>query len=230
MEQLILIGIILFVSSLLDAAARKMRAGQEGSEPVPLPPPDEVPEVRRSRASAPPLPSYDHDPSFDDAAGAGSQGGRTTSEGLIPADVWEEIQALARGGKPAPRPAPPPQPAEAPTRAPARAQAKAPVREVRPPTPPMSTVPRRERAPAVPEVDAGVAPEHFVHATHAKYGKPVQDRLTGFDEEHRARGLSPEAAALRRVLRGGGAPLRQAILLQEILGPPVSLKDDPSAG
>jgi len=82
----------------------------------------------------------------------------------------------------------------------------------------------------VSQADVGVASEHFVHAAHAKYGKPVHDRLTGFDDEHRARGLSSEAAALRRVLRGGGAPLRQAILLQEILGPPVSLKDDPSAG
>lgn len=232
MEQLIFIGIILLFS-MLEAVARKKKESGEG--PAPEAPRQSLPEVvlpRRPEGRAPEVrvPSYDEDPSFDDAANAGSRGGparvRPTSEGLIPADVWEEIQAMARGAPAPVRNAPPAPPAPAPRRAPAPTSAR---RTSRPPAPPMSLEARKGRPPAVPEVDV-VVPEHAVHLTHAAYGKPVQDRLTGFDDTHKPRGLSVEAVALRRVLRGGGAPLRQAILLQEILGPPVSLKDDPSAG
>jgi hypothetical protein len=86
------------------------------------------------------------------------------------------------------------------------------------------------RTPAVAEVEVAGVAEHAVHLTHPKYGKPVQDRLTPFGGDARPRRLPEEADAVRTVLRGGRVGLRQAILLQEILGPPVSLKDDPSAG
>jgi hypothetical protein len=94
----------------------------------------------------------------------------------------------------------------------------------------MSTAARKTRAAPISEVDAVVVAEHSPHLTHPKYGKPVHDRVTGLGDDPRARGLSADSKALRSVLRGGGAGLRQAVLLQEILGPPVSLKDDPSAG
>ena len=232
MEQLIFVGIILLFS-MLEAVARKKREG--GEDPTSVPPTGSLPEVRvprppEARVPTPRVPSYDDDPSFDDTADAGSRGGaagtgRTSSEGPIPVDVWEEIQAMARGGPAPVRKAPAPAPAPVPKRAPARVA----TREPRAVTAPMSTAARKTRAPAVPEVDV-VAGDHAVHKTHPKFGTPVHDRLTGFDDTHKVRALSAEARALRTVLRGGGAPLKQAILLQEILGPPVSLKDDPSAG
>jgi hypothetical protein len=43
---------------------------------------------------------------------------------------------------------------------------------------------------------------------------------------HQGRGFSPEIISVRQLLHGGGASLRQAIILQEILGTPVSLRDD----
>ena len=242
MEQLIFIGIILLFS-ILEAVARKKREGAEGTAPAP---PGGAPEVRPPRVPEPHPPSYDQDPSFDDAAvegsrggpgrgtmsreGSGGQGGRTSSEGLIPADVWEEIQAMARGGKAPVRAASPPKPAPPPTEAAARVPVPTPARVPRAVPPPMSTAARKTRPTTVPEVDAVVVAEHAVHLTHPKYGKPVHDRLTGFGDDPHARGLSADSKALRSVLRGGGAGLRQAVLLLEILGPPVSLRDDPSAG
>lgn len=217
MEQLIFIGIILLFS-VLEGLARKKREGGAGDD-VTLPP--AVPQARVRRAPEQRLPSYDHDPTFDDAADAGSMG---STEGLIPADVWEEIQALARGGPVAPvapRAVAVP-PAAAPPPAPTPVQAG-----FRPMPPPEVDAPARSRPMPLPEVDVPQGPEHAVHLTHAKYGKPVRERLTAFDD-HSRRARSPMTDGLRSVLRGGGAGLRQAVLLHEILGPPVALKDEPS--
>ena len=232
MEQLIFVGIIILFSMLEAVARKKRQTGETGAELPQTKPPERTAEARRPRPQQRTLPSYDQDPSFDDIADAGSQGaagGPASSEGLIPVEVWEEIQAIARGGKAPARSAPPrPQP-KAPS-PPDRGPARVPTRAARPATAPMSTVARKTRAEPVPEVAVGTGPEHSVHLTHPEYGKPIQDRLTGFGDDSRARGLSVEARAVRSVLRGGGAGLRQAVLLEEILGPPVSLKDDPSAG
>ncbi|HSG09414.1 MAG TPA: hypothetical protein VLA36_13720 [Longimicrobiales bacterium] len=232
MEQLIFVGIILLFSMLEAVARKKRETGETGAELPQAKLPERTAEARPPRPPQRTLPSYDQDPSFDDMADAGSQGAArrpASSEGLIPVEVWEEIQAIARGDKAPARSAPPRPRPKAPS-PPDREAARVPTRAPRPATAPMSTVARKTRAEPEPEVAGGTAPEHAVHLTHPKFGKPVHDRLTGFDDASRARGLSAEAKAVRSVLRGGGAGLRQAVLLEDILGPPVSLKDDPSAG
>jgi hypothetical protein len=126
--------------------------------------------------------SYDEAPSYDDEAKAGS-------EGMIPADIWEEIAGLAKGRLPAPPP------------------------------------PRRVEVQRVPPKPARV---HQVHLAHAGYGTDPSSRRPSEQD-----GLDPlavranaDALAVRATLRRkGGHALRQAVMLQEILGPPVGLRE-----
>jgi len=45
-------------------------------------------------------------------------------------------------------------------------------------------------------------------------------------EMHQTKALSDEVRSVREMLGGGAASLRQAVILQEVLGTPVSLRDD----
>jgi hypothetical protein len=271
-EQLIFVGIIILFS-VLEAVARKGRAAQGGGEGVPLP---EEPEARRPRPRPRPpseprtgsVPhSYDEDPSFDDAArgdegrlrpeaaaaraapiGEESAPARTSSEGLIPAEVWEEIQGLARGERPetqkAPAsPAPPPMPTPTPT--PSRPSESRPAGWPRP-----STTRSRPSGKATPSPRAGAptsqartgkdigrapsrsvagAPaqegtaDHPVHLAHQAFGTAPSTRA-GVPPAGGARSASPAAQAVRSLLASRGS-LRQAVILQELLGPPPGLRD-----
>jgi hypothetical protein len=72
-------------------------------------------------------------------------------------------------------------------------------------------------------------PEHFIHLAHQGFGtdpseraRSVQDALHPLGER-----MSATAIGVRRDLRGGSAAaLRQAIVLKEVLDPPVSLRDE----
>lgn len=256
MEQLIFVGVIVLFS-ILEAIGRKkkMEHGGEGEVGEVPPPP---PTSRRREMPAPVGPpggpagpaSYDDDASYDEKAGAGR-----SSEGLIPADIWEEIAALARGEVPpsrAPEPSSPRMPPPAPTPAPAPAPRPA-------PAPPSGTGPRTPQprtpskarpgegrrsarpAPTAPApirgrraVTPGPTPEpaleelreaHPLHATHPGMGEPVRDRLTAPAEASRDR-VQAEVAEVRRLLRSGStASLRKAVILSEVLGPPPGLRD-----
>jgi len=230
-EQLIFVGIILFFS-VLEAIARRgrERRGAEPPAPEDWPAPGEprrVPEVRPRPESARPtptggLPTYDDEPSFDERildetprpqARPESQG----SEGMVPADVWEEILALARGGGPpqAPRPAQRPAP-PAPPRPPAPGPRAPTPRARRPTVPPSKAKPAGERA----------EPVHPVHLTHPKMGTPVKDRLTA-PAAPPSRSVSRDARAALDAISAGHASLRRAVLLAEVLGPPAALRGDP---
>jgi hypothetical protein len=231
MEQLILVAVIV-VFSILEAAARrqKRRQGGAGAGSPPLPEEwAEEPESRREPQPASSYESYDHDPSFDDAveepfqrriegdASPGRQAGeeRTpaprSSEDLIPRDIWEEIAALARGERPTGSRPPP-----------------APRKEPASPAPPPSRihrVPQEPRGSARHPVPARAS--HPVHDTHPELGRPVSERLTS--PARRTAGSRPgkDVQAVRRLLAGGGTSLRQAVILQDILGPPASQRRDP---
>jgi hypothetical protein len=168
-------------------------------------------------------------------AGGGAEG----SEGLIPADVWEEILGLARGQPPGKRqgppepeeraaeevegieegrsyddealepsatPAPRPRPAPSPRPAPAPSPRPTPAPSARPGPSPGRTPSSARTAPLRPgPVSEPVASPIF---------RP--GLATGGDSE------------LRDELFGSGAPedLRKAIILREVLGPPLALKEE----
>lgn len=166
MEQLIFIGVIVLFS-ILEAVGRKKKA--EGGEAGELPPPPPTTPRRRApqapQGRVPGPMSYDDDPSFDErAAGAGAPrngSDSSSSEGLIPADVWEEIAALARGGVP-------------PSRAPAPQGPQRPAPEPSRPVPTAKPVPAPTPVPAPsPRVPRPSAPTRGRRAEAGKVGRPA---------------------------------------------------------
>lgn len=250
MEQLIFVGLIV-VFSILDALARKQRARQQGQGPLPGDWPDEAERAEGWSAEerAPPVgtvpPSYDEDASYDEEPsyddGVLSEGGRVArpappdrrggarraderrgSEGLIPSEIWEEIQALARGEvprKPEPEPAPEPQSARVPP--PVRVERRhAPAESAGGESPSAEAPGRRRRVEPVP-----YRAPHPVHTAHERYGTPVSARLTPPAQVERGARTAAAADAVA-ALRGGREALRRAVILQEVLGPPVSLREE----
>lgn len=212
MEQLIFLAVIV-VFSIIDSIARtkKKRQQQSGGSG------QDAPRVPDEWQWEDDLPSYDAEPSYDDAYESGGatgkpealpQGQRSSpksSEGMVPADIWEEIAGLARGRVPAPKP-----------RAPTIPKAPEPVQS-RPTEPePVQTRATRVRPPLT---GAGV------HRAHAGYGTdPSSRRRSEQDGLDPLRGtLSQDVRAVRRMLRTHTrSALRQAVILQEVLGPPAA--------
>lgn len=219
MEQLIFLAVIV-VFSILDSVARskKKRTGQSGTGAPRTSRPDD-------REWEDDLPSYDQDPSYDDGyrvetakretgplprrmepyrpGGGEGRASPTSSEGMIPSDIWEEIAGLARGRAPAPTPEPAPPPVEV-----------EPV-EVEP-------VPARARRiePTRP---------HRVHRSHFGYGTDPSSRRRseqdGLDPLRAT--IGRDARAVRRQLTSRNrSTLRRAIILQEVLGPPAATRPD----
>jgi hypothetical protein len=208
MEELIFFAVIIFFSIIESIArSRKKRAG--GSPQIP----DEWEPEPAGREWQPPTrdvptrttTSYDADLSYDDLEVAEARDPRSGSEGMVPADIWEEIAGLARGR----------------------------VRqlETRPEPPPPAPAP----APALParlgwgKRTPKVGQAHRVHLAHQHYGTDPSERppsaLDALDPL--ARPLSADAKAVREQLRTGGRhALRQAVILQEILGPPSSMRSE----
>jgi hypothetical protein len=208
----------------------------------------------RPRPATSEVPTYDDDVSFD-ARTAGEEEGRSfdarpsedeptfdevasteternkraaSSESMIPADIWEEIAGLAREAKvelPAPRPKPRPRlpPLQKKPRLPQeRPEVPGPAR----PAPRPSPVRSRPSAPS-PTMEGTAG--HAVHLSHAGYGSDPSERQRSAEDglDPLARTLGADAAAVRLQLRGQGAHgLRQAMILQEVLGPPVGSRPD----
>jgi len=227
MEQLIFIAIVV-IFSILDSVARTKKKRQ-GRGPLPAP---EAPEeweteedrydtrasrdevqVRRAPEEAKPLPEYTQPYGSTPEAERPAPKG---SEGMIPSDLWEEIAGLARGRLPDQPPAPRPMP-----------------RREAPPAP--KPAPRREATPARARSEAGAVPPrpvetHRVHQAHAGFGTDpssrARSREDGLDPLAFELGLDADAARHQLLSRDRHA-LRQAVILQEILGPPAALRNDP---
>ncbi|MGE0159139.1 MAG: hypothetical protein AB7T31_06960 [Gemmatimonadales bacterium] len=203
------------------------------------------------------LPTYDQDTSFDARATAeversydevaSSEEERrkrmASSESMIPQDLWEEIAGLAQAkvDRPAPgqrpaapkRPQPPVQQRTQPRTVPkpqrpvqrgGATQPTSPLAKPRAQTPPRPVLPRA----AEPAVEGAAA--HAVHLSHAGYGTDPSGRAPSAQDglDPIVRALDPDAAAVREQLRAGGVhALRQALILQEVLGPPASTRPDP---
>jgi len=139
-----------------------------------------------------------------------------TSEGMVPHELWEEIAALARGG-------PPPS---------ARRLPRAPSPEVEPTSGVMDAY-----EPEATRLDP--VHQHVEAHDHVEW-EPEDEPASGTMPERvetppaadldetagRTRRAPGPARAVRRTLmRGGHESIRQAVILSEVLGPPVALRD-----
>jgi len=224
MEELIFFAVIIFFSIIESIArSRKKKAGG----PTQLPeewPPEEPQRDWRSETATTTTATYDAEPSYDglptDEAESGevlpqparpqSGGASRGSEGMIPADIWEEIAGLARGRM---------QDVER-TQEPRKGL---PAKRTPPPTFPAPIT--RRPAPSVPQ-------EHRVHLAHAEYGTDPSSRARSRHDrlDPLARRLSADIRSARQQLRLGRHALRQAVILQEVLGPPASMREELPAG
>lgn len=263
MEELVFFAVII-VFAILDSIARSRKAKQGGGEAEESPevPGGRTwePDTRGS-PSYDGEPSYDdvavreveddrqrrtgHTPDRYTAP-SGSSPSRTapgkgagagpSSETMLPGDLLEQLERLARGGdaeKGAER-----RREQARGRVPERGEERARDLPDRPPSlPPLertevgtgktirSSVPARR-----PSAPARVEPEHRVHLSHAEYGTDPSSRSPSLEGriDPLAEPLGADAAAVRRQLRSGrGSALRQAIILRDVIGPPLALRDDP---
>jgi hypothetical protein len=144
-----------------------------------------------------PTPTYDEEPSYDELSTREASSRGSGSEGMVPSEVWEEIVGLAQGR----------------------------MRQLeRKPEPP--AVPRPAPS-SVTRAGQGVRAEHRVHRSHQEYGTDPSSRAPSAEDglDPLARTLGEDAATVRRQIRRGGRhALRQAMVLQEILGPPSSMR------
>jgi hypothetical protein len=214
LAEFIFIAVIIALTMAEGVGRRRKRAGKGplGQTPTAGKPPGPTREAppRTVRRAPPPQP-----------ASSGGVGSEDTSEGLIPADVWDEILGLARGE--AKRPVPPSSTPEAAVETEERS-----VESLEPRREPQRE-PRREPRPEIP-VLAGEDPgrvgsprrvEPDVPAGRSRFAVAPAIQVT---EEGRKTG---EKENLRRKLFGGDSPqyLRKAIILKEVLGPPLALRE-----
>jgi hypothetical protein len=172
-------------------------------------------------------------------AGAARDGGGASSrepdssEDLIPKEIWQEIADLASGRGPSvPAPAPPTASEPQPTRERLEREEVTPLRQERPrtrevglrtrPTPPVAertSVPERSRRLAARlEEEPVPVPAETARAVPATTPAPeMQLEVTG-----------EEGPGRMEWLFGGRDPetLRKAILLREVLGPPLALREE----
>ena len=223
MDELIFFGVII-AFSILDSILRGKKKRQKGSDGLPVP---EAQEWEPAEVEAY-LPTYDEEPSYDDeqrvsgleALQQHAESTPPSPEVAIPRDIWEEITALAGGRLPVEQasepsvtlpvvvePELPVDPREA-ERALRRAPRELPVR-------------RAERA-------VGRTGEHRVHTSHRGYGSDPSTRAPSEQDDlgAHAETLSRDAASARALLNSHDKhSLRQAIILQELLGPPAAYRE-----
>lgn len=239
---------------------------------------------RTSRQGGSDLETYDDDPSYDDIleeqrveerrsrdgeslerysrprssgrpARPSPSRSRPSSETMLPGDLLEQLEALARGGTlereeaqtiELPKQSPPlPRPIEGTevgtghgstdpvgTGSPYASGSAGPVGST---APIGSRGPVGSRAPIGSRTPIGgravvQRPEHYVHRSHAGYGTDPSSRAPSEQDglDPLAEFLDSDGVAVRQQLFGGRAALRQAFVLREVLGPPKALREDDS--
>lgn len=209
MGELIFFAVIILFS-VLESIARKRKereAEQEGEGDTWTPAPVE----RQPRTERRP-----REPSRLPERGASTREGlEEPSETMIPADIWEEIAGLATGRPPAPR--------EAETGT-GREGAPLEVEEISDEIRGQEISPvRRYRGTRLPST----AEVHPVHSAHLEFGTDPSERTPSALDWRPDGPRNPNARRVRALLRGSGGAdgLKQAVILQEVLGPPTSMKD-----
>jgi hypothetical protein len=167
-------------------------------------------------------PAYDDDrPSYNEADDIQEYSSQYTetppskpapSETLIPKDVWEELAALVAGAQPQAsdleQPAPPAPRAET------------------------TAVARTETTAVTQRATRGLttSQEHIVHGAHVGYGTDPSQRAPSEQDglDPLAEHLGVDAGAVRQLFASRDShALRQAIILQEVLGLPSAFRGDP---
>ena len=211
MDGLIFFAVIIFFS-IIDSIARSRKKKAAAIAPE-IPAEGEWEPERDVRSRE--LPSFDAEPSYRDDRDGGddvpsepltrrTQPDRAGSvtDGTTTADIWKEIAGAFATGS--------------------RIQTSAP-REPVPPPPAPVQVQGVERGPRRP------VETHVVHQAHAGYGTDPSERAPSEQDglDPLARKLGADAVAVRKQLRSHGAhALRQAVILQEVLGPPAATRRD----
>lgn len=250
MEELIFFAVIIFFS-IVESIARKKKAGRAEQSGGASPPGGQDPlEQQFEWANNPPdLPTYDEEPSYDeqlsdDEHGEGAPQPRhaapremsrsSSADTMLPGGLLDELAGLAGKFE-----------AEQERVRTAEAQRER-ARTVQtpkqsPPLPAPTTTsssrtrvpaPARSRTPRSKVLDryAGrQGPEHQIHQAHAGYGTDPSERAPAEQDglDPLRWNLSEDARAVRaQLLNRGDSALRQAVILHEILGPPVSMRDD----
>lgn len=217
--RLLILVLIFFGLPLLDGILKSARRARERP---PLPGSDD-----------PVLRDWDHRPAGEPTTATAAERdttespARTAGEELLPEELWRELRRLA-AGKAAERRRP-----ETRGRAP-----EGPRRVPKTPSPapgsrggarPRPRSPRREeRLPGRRPAAAPVAAPRVTSAPADERSTPPETRgrppaLPGIGEA-RAPGNAPLVALLRTLGGPGPAGLRRAVVLREVLGPPVSLR------
>ena len=199
MNELIFFAIII-IFTIIEAVSKARKRRAEGEEEIDEGMPGAEPQT--ARRPAPRDRDRDEEP----------------SETMIPADIWEEIAGLARGQReeeaepvelaPAPRRAPEPKPVPTRRHTPAprpRYEPKLPVTRV--PTP---------RDP------------HPMQQVRPQFGMDPSERTPSrLDWRPEVRD-NRNAKRVRAMLSGreGADALKQAVILREVLGPPLAMRDE----
>ena len=211
---------VLILFSILESVARKRGQREGGGDEDPT-------------AGGAPRPSR-REGRTDRSRGTVTPSGRESlesAETMLPADLWEEIAGLAAGRLPQSPPEPvqrrPGKPAGGHRRRPkGTAASRRASREAE----------RRRRAAAEAARSAeretsrwtpSTTGAHPIHDTHRDYGTdPSERKASELDWKPTVRG-NENAKRVRALLRGSGGAdaLKQAVMLQEILGAPASMKD-----
>lgn len=233
MEQLIFFGVIILFT-ILESAARKKRAQAAAEEEAGV---GEHPPLQaewEEQALDAGFPTHDAEPSYDDDAIAGEPlpqyTGRYEShdepdEFVAPSQeasrevapsrgLFAELAGLAARLEEASREA-------------SQQSSRIPVAEVAPSPaePSRAVVPQRESSFGPAEV----RPEHMVHSAHADYGTDPSERAPSEQDglDPLAEHLGVDALAVRKQLMSHSLhALRQAVVMQEVLGPPTALRGD----
>jgi hypothetical protein len=230
-EEFIFFAVIIFFS-IIESISRSRKARQQGQpgESSELPSPEEW----REDFPTTDLPTYDDEPSYEEPAAIEereraraayrTEKQRTASQTLLPSDLFEELAGLAGRLEQEhvkartldlPKQSPP-----VPLPEPERVH-HAPDRSRRP-------EPARSLVPAGRQRSAG-SERHIVHQAHAGYGTDPSSRAPSEQDglDPLAQSLGQDARAIRtQLLSHTGPELRQAIILQEVLGKPVALRDE----
>jgi len=220
MDELIFFGVII-AFSILDSILRGKKKRQKGSDGLPVP---EAQEWEPAEVEAY-LPTYDDEPSYDDeqrvsgleALQQHAEPAPRSPGVAIPKDIWEEITALAGGRLPVE------QASEPSVTLPVVVEPELPVdpREAERALRRELPVRRAERA-------VGRTGEHRVHTSHRGYGSDPSTRAPSEQDGlgAHAETLSRDAASARALLNSHDKhSLRQAIILQELLGPPAAYRE-----